>query len=60
MEHIHIYPNLRTGKIIAYYRYVDYILIIYDQRKTNMEQTLEEFNNTQRSIKFTIQKEQEK
>jgi hypothetical protein len=30
---------------MAYYRYVDNILIIFVQHKTNIEQTLEEFNN---------------
>jgi hypothetical protein len=36
---------------------VDDILIVYDQRRTNIEQT-EEFNNMQPTIKFTIEKEQ--
>jgi hypothetical protein len=42
IEHKYIYPIIRTREIIAYYRYVDDI--IYDQHKTNIEQT-EEFNN---------------
>jgi hypothetical protein len=53
VEHKYIYPVLRTREIMAYYRYVDDILIIYDQQKTNIEQTLEEFNNMQPTIKFT-------
>jgi hypothetical protein len=57
MEHEYIYPILRTREIMAYYRYVD-ILIIYDKHKTNIEQTLEEFNNIQPTIKFMIEKEQ--
>jgi hypothetical protein len=44
---------------MAYYRYVDDILIILDQQKTNIEQTLEEFNNIQPYINFTIEKEQQ-
>jgi uncharacterized coiled-coil protein SlyX len=60
MEHKYIYPVLRTRKIVAYYRYVDDILIVYDRQKTNIEQTLEELNNMQPSIKFTIEKEQKK
>jgi hypothetical protein len=32
-------------------------MTIYDQNKTNVEQTLKEFNNLQPSIKFTIEKE---
>jgi hypothetical protein len=39
MEHKYIYPILRTREIVAYYRYVDGILIICDQHKTNTEQT---------------------
>jgi DNA-directed RNA polymerase subunit L len=31
---------------------------MYDQNKTNIEQILNEFNNIQPSIKFTIEKEQ--
>jgi hypothetical protein len=56
MEHEQIYPILKTQEIIAYYRYIDDI--IFDQNKTNIEQTLREFNNIQPSIKFTIEKEQ--
>jgi hypothetical protein len=39
VEHKYMYPVLRTREIMAYYRYVDDILIIYDQRETNIEQT---------------------
>jgi hypothetical protein len=58
MEHKYIYPVLRTRGIIVYYRYVDDIFIIYDQQKTNIRQTLEEFNSIQPTINFTIEKEQ--
>jgi hypothetical protein len=58
MEHKHIYPILKTQGITAFYRYVDDISIMYDQNKTNIAQTLNEFNNIQPSIKFTIEKEQ--
>jgi hypothetical protein len=37
MEHKYIYPVLRTRKILAYYRYVDDILIVYDRGKANIE-----------------------
>jgi hypothetical protein len=61
MEHEHIYPLLKTHEIIAYYRYVDDMFIIYDQNKANMEQTLNEFINIQLSINHwerTIQENQ--
>jgi hypothetical protein len=57
MEHKHIFPVLRTLQIIAYIIYVNDILMIYDQNRTNIEQTLKEFNTLQLSIKFTIQEE---
>jgi hypothetical protein len=57
MEHEQIYPILIRQEIIGYFRYVDDILIIYDQNKTNIEHTLNEFNKLQSSIKFTMEKE---
>jgi hypothetical protein len=36
---------------------VDGILVIYDQNKTNIEQTLNEFKKLQPTIKFIIEKE---
>jgi hypothetical protein len=55
MEHTQIYPILIQQQIIAYYRYVDDILIIFDQNKTNINHT-HEFNKLQLTIKFTIEK----
>jgi hypothetical protein len=52
MECKHIYAILKTQEIITYYRYVDDI--ICDKNKTNIKQTLNEFNNIQPSIKFTV------
>jgi hypothetical protein len=57
MEHEQIYPILIKQQIIGYFRYVDDILIIYDQNKTNIKHTLNEFNKLQSSIKFTMEKE---
>jgi hypothetical protein len=56
MEHKQIFPKLVKHKITGYYRYVDDILIIYDQAKTNIDQTLADFNEQQPTIKFTIEK----
>jgi uncharacterized lipoprotein NlpE involved in copper resistance len=50
MEHEQIYPVLTEQQIIAYFRYVDDILIIYDQKKINIEHTLNKFNKLQPSI----------
>jgi hypothetical protein len=59
MEHTKIYPILIKRQIIAYFRYND-ILIIYDQKKTNINYTFEEFNRLQSTIRFTIEKEKQK
>jgi hypothetical protein len=57
MEHMQIYPILIKQQVIGYFRYVDDILVIYDQNKTNIDETLKEFNKLQTTIKFTIEKE---
>jgi hypothetical protein len=43
-----------------YFSYVDDILITYDIRKTNINDTINEFNKLQPTIKFTIEKENHK
>jgi hypothetical protein len=58
MEHTQICPILRKQQIVAYFKYVDDILIIYDQNKTNIDHTLQEFNKLQSTINFIIEKEQ--
>jgi hypothetical protein len=47
MEHKQIYAILIKHQVIGYFRYVDDIFMIYDQRKTNIEETLIEFNKQQ-------------
>jgi hypothetical protein len=42
-----------------HFRYVDDILIMHDQNKTNIDHTLDEFNKLQPTINFTIEKEHE-
>jgi hypothetical protein len=43
-EHTVIYQILKKHQIIDYYRYVDDILIIYNEQHTNIQSTLDEFN----------------
>jgi hypothetical protein len=57
MEHKHLYPILIKHKITGYFRYVDDILMIYNQNQTNIEETINEFNRLNNNIKFTIEKE---
>jgi hypothetical protein len=48
---------LMKRQITGYFSYVDDILLICDQRKTNIEETLNEFNKQQTTIKFAIENE---
>jgi hypothetical protein len=53
IEHKQIYPILIKHQVIGYFRYVDDIFMIYDQRNTNIEKNLIEFNKQQVNMKFT-------
>jgi hypothetical protein len=44
MEHTQIYNILIKQHIIEYFKYVDDILIIYDKKKTNINDMIKEFN----------------
>jgi hypothetical protein len=44
MEHKQLYPIFKKHQIIWYFWYVDNIIIIYNQNKTNIDETLTEFN----------------
>jgi hypothetical protein len=57
LEHTIIYEILKKHQIIDYYRYVDDILIIYNEHHTNIDNTLNEFNRIHLKIKFTVEKE---
>jgi hypothetical protein len=59
IEHTCIYNILQKHNIVSYHRYVDDILIIYDSTKTNINNTLVEFNGISKTLKFTIEKEQD-
>jgi hypothetical protein len=58
IEHSHIHHTLQKHNITSYHRYVDDILITYDSTKTNINSTLEEFNNINKTLKFTMEEEQ--
>jgi hypothetical protein len=60
MEHTQIYNILTKQHIIAYFRYVDDILIVYDNMKTNIDNMINEFNKLQSKIEFTLEKENQK
>jgi hypothetical protein len=57
LEHNKICKILVENKIVAYFRYVDDILIIYDDHKTNIANILMTFNSLHPKIKFTSELE---
>ena len=57
MENIHLYKILNKNNIIGYFRYVDDILIIYNQDLTDIDQVLDEFNYTLPTLKLTMEYE---
>jgi nucleoside-specific outer membrane channel protein Tsx len=56
-EHNHIVNILQKHNIIDYYRYVDDILIVYNEDNTNIDNTLIEFNSIHPNIQYTIEKQ---
>jgi hypothetical protein len=57
IEHNQILNLLIKHKIISYHRYVDDILIVYNTQHTNINNTLNEFNNIHRKIQFSTEAE---
>jgi hypothetical protein len=58
-ENSRIYDLLRNHNIAGYFRYVDDILIVYNESTTNIEDLFQCFNNLTPKLKFTLQKEVE-
>jgi hypothetical protein len=54
LQHNQTFDILMSHKIIAYFRYVDDILILYDTNLTNVISTLFDFNSLQKKMQFTI------
>jgi hypothetical protein len=44
MEHKQLYPILKKHQMVRYFRYVDVILIIHNQNKTNIDETQNSIN----------------
>jgi hypothetical protein len=57
MEHKQLYQILLKHKITGYFRYVDDILIVYNQQQTNIDKTIIEFNKQNNHIEFKVEKE---
>jgi hypothetical protein len=45
LEHNNIYKTLIKHKTLGYFRYADGILLMYDDKHTDINLTLQEFNN---------------
>jgi hypothetical protein len=58
MEHEQLHPILMKYQIIGYFRYVNDILLICNQKETNIDESLAEFNKKRININVTIEKEQ--
>jgi hypothetical protein len=57
LEHNQILDLLIKNKIIAYHRYADDILLVYNTLHTDINKTLIEFNIIHHKIQFTIEEE---
>jgi hypothetical protein len=57
LEHTLIADILNKHQITDYHRYVDDILIIYGTQKTNITNTLEDFNAIHPKLKFTMEQQ---
>ena len=57
LENHKIYNLLLSHKVEGYFRYVDDILIVYNEDNTNIDILLDHFNNLTPKLKFTIEKE---
>jgi hypothetical protein len=57
IEHTLLIDILTSNNILGYFRYVDDILIIYNNESTNIDAVLEQFNNITNNLHFTIEKE---
>jgi len=58
MENTTIHELLKKHRIEGYFRYIDDILIVYNDDNTNIYNVLEDFNNLAPKLKFTLEEEQ--
>ena len=48
--------KIKSHNVVGYFRYVDDILIVYNEDITNNDTLLHQFNNLTPKLKFTIEK----
>ena len=59
LENTKIFNILNEKKIVGYFRYVDDILIIYNENITRVSDVLKSFNDLTPNMTFTLEKERE-
>ena len=57
LEHSKIADILTKHNVISYFRYVDDVLIIYNEKITDIHEIHRAFNNLAPTISFTLEKE---
>jgi len=58
LENTKIFNILKEEKIIGYFRYMDDIIIIYNENINDVNQDLKSFNDITPSLKFTLEQEE--
>jgi len=59
LENTKIFDILKDKKVTGYFRYMDDILIIYNENTTDASQVLRSFNDISPSLTFTLEQEKE-
>jgi hypothetical protein len=57
LEHKEIFYILNKQKLVGNFRYVDDVLIVYKETTTNIQETLDIFNNISPTLTFTMETE---
>ena len=57
LEHTKIFDILTKHKLVAYFRYVDDILILYNEKTTNIQEIMDMSNNISPTLTFTMETE---
>jgi hypothetical protein len=60
LEETHIKQWLESGEIVFYKRYVDDILIIFDQNRTNEQTIINQANSIDKHLQFKMSIEENK
>jgi hypothetical protein len=59
LEHTTIIDILTQSNILSYHRYVDDILVLYDDNTTNIHEVHDQINNISPTLKFTLETEKQ-